>query len=227
MTPDHHVSGPQGSPPANLADDQRPLSRDYREIGPNNSSSGTNVVLIVLGIIAVLILGGGMLIIVCLAAITTIGTQANATFTTVGSSISSEPAKVPLTRLADPEGIRRVLDEQVEAWNKGDLEGFMEGYWRSPELTFYSEDRPRRGWDETYARYKERYQDGGKEMGKLSFGDLKIEMIGSGQALVRGEWKLKLKDGERGGLFTLVMKQFPEGWRITHDHTSGPREMNP
>ena len=71
-----------------------------------------------------------------------------------------------------------MLENQVEAWNKGDLEGFMEGYWRSPDLTFYSEDRPRRGWDQTFARYKERYGDGGKEMGKLSFSNLKIDMLG-------------------------------------------------
>ena len=205
------------------------MSFGHHEPERGNSSSGTNTILIVLAVIAVLAVAGGVLIVVCLAAITTIGSRANTTFQTVGTSLSSGVVAIPPVQAgpADTAEIRRVLDDQAEAWNKGDLEGFMEGYWHSPDLTFYAEDRPQRGWDQVYARYKKRYQDGGKEMGKLSFNNLKIDPIGSDQAVVRGEWKLMLKDGERAGLFTLIMKQFPEGWRITHDQTSGEREMVP
>jgi len=201
------------------------MSYGHHEPERGNSSAGTNTVLIIVGVVIALMVGGALLIVVCLAAITTIGSNASATFQTVGSSIGSGSATLPPTKsalAADSADIRRVLENQEKAWNKGDLEGFMEGYWNSPELTFYSEDRPRRGWEQTYARYKERYRDGGKEMGKLSFNNLNIDLIGSGQALVRGEWKLELKKNEIKGLFTLIMKQFPEGWRITHDHTSGP-----
>jgi beta-aspartyl-peptidase (threonine type) len=116
--------------------------------------------------------------------------------------------------------IRAVLDAQVVAWNKGDLEGFMNGYWRSPELTFTSGATLTKGWDETLARYKKRYQSEGREMGTLAFSDLEIQTLGPDSALVRGQWKLTLKDASPGGRFTLILRRFPEGWRIIHDHTS-------
>lgn len=123
---------------------------------------------------------------------------------------------------ADREAIRKVLTEQDAAWNEGKLEKFMEGYWKSPDLTFFSGTSVRRGWDETLARYREKYQGEGKEMGKLTFSDLQIDGAPLGWAWVRGRWQLELKDGTKpGGLFTLILRRFPEGWRIVHDHTSG------
>jgi beta-aspartyl-peptidase (threonine type) len=116
--------------------------------------------------------------------------------------------------------IRAVLDAQVGAWNKGDLEGFMDGYWRSPELTFTSGATLTKGWNETLARYKKRYQSEGREMGTLAFSDLEIQTLGADSALVRGQWKLTLKDSSPGGRFTLILRRFSEGWRIIHDHTS-------
>jgi ketosteroid isomerase-like protein len=120
----------------------------------------------------------------------------------------------------DISEIRGVLDRQVEAWNRRDLEGFMQGYWHSRDLTFYSGGTVVSGWEETLARYRNRYQSAGNEMGRLEFTDLKIEMLGSGAAFVRGRFHLKMSGGEAGGLFTLTFRKFAEGWKIIHDHTS-------
>jgi beta-aspartyl-peptidase (threonine type) len=121
---------------------------------------------------------------------------------------------------ASRKAIRAVLDAQVVAWNKGDLEGFMAGYWKSPELTFYSGKTKMRGWQATLDRYRKRYQADGREMGKLAFSELEIEPLTDNYAVVRGRWQLTLKGENPGGLFTLVFKKLPEGWRIIHDHTS-------
>jgi ketosteroid isomerase-like protein len=121
---------------------------------------------------------------------------------------------------ARTEAVRQVLDSQVAAWNKGDLKGFMAGYWKSEKLTFFSGDKIERGWQATYDRYQKRYQAEGREMGKLTFSDLDIVMIGEDTSWVRGRWKLVTSKETPGGLFTLIVKKFPEGWRIVHDHTS-------
>jgi beta-aspartyl-peptidase (threonine type) len=118
------------------------------------------------------------------------------------------------------EAIRQVLGAQVAAWNQGDLRGFMGGYWSSPELSFFSAAQRTRGWQATYDRYVERYQTKGQEMGQLTFRDLEIDLLGPDSALVRGRWQLKRSKDNPGGLFTLIFKRFPEGWRIVHDHTS-------
>jgi len=116
--------------------------------------------------------------------------------------------------------IRRVLELQVAAWNHRDLEGFMKGYWRSPALTFYSGGTIVSGWEETLARYRNRYQSAGKEMGKLEFSDLKIELLGPAAAFVRGQFHLKMDSSNSDGLFTLTFRKFGDGWKIIHDHTS-------
>ncbi len=117
--------------------------------------------------------------------------------------------------------IRTMLQRQVEAWNRHDLEGFMAGYWRSPELTFFSNDTVTRGWEPTLKRYQAKYQAAGKEMGTLDFFDLEVTPLSPDAAFVRGHWHLRMKDGsEPGGLFTLIVRKFPDGWKIVHDHTS-------
>jgi hypothetical protein len=116
--------------------------------------------------------------------------------------------------------VKRVLDDQVVAWNKGDLEGFMAGYWKSEKLSFFSGDKKTAGWQATLDRYRKRYQADGKEMGKLSFDEMSIELLGDGHALVRGRFRLQLKNEAPTGIFTLVLRRLPEGWRIVHDHTS-------
>lgn len=116
--------------------------------------------------------------------------------------------------------IRKLLDDQADAWNRGDLDGFMVGYWNSPQLSFYSPKGKRSGWQETFDRYRAEYQSAGKEMGSLTFSELHIQMIGPDTALVRGRWQLQMKKDNPGGLFTLIVKRLPEGWRVVHDHTS-------
>lgn len=116
--------------------------------------------------------------------------------------------------------IRQVLDDQVKAWNKGDLPAFMQGYWQSPQLTFFSGKNEIKGWQATLDRYRKKYQDGGQAMGTLSFGELEIRPLGASHALVRGRWQLVLPKETVGGLFTLIFEEFPAGWRIVHDHTS-------
>jgi beta-aspartyl-peptidase (threonine type) len=123
---------------------------------------------------------------------------------------------------ADQE-IRSILDAQVVSWNKGDLEGFMTGYWKSPELTFFSGSDVTSGWQQTLDRYRKRYQSEGREMGKLAFSELQIKPAGDSAAWVRGRWKLVTSKETLGGLFTLIFQRTPDGWRIVHDHTSsGP-----
>ena len=119
------------------------------------------------------------------------------------------------------KAIEHVLRKQQEAWNRHDLEGFMAGYWNSPELTFFSGAEEHDGWKATIDRYLAKYASPGQEMGTLEFSGLRIEMLSSDAAFVRGAWKLTMSNGKKPhGLFTLVFRKLPEGWKIVHDHTS-------
>lgn len=121
----------------------------------------------------------------------------------------------------DEAAIGRVLHTQQDAWNRHDLDAFMQGYWNSPELTFFSGAAERRGWHATLDRYRATYTSPGHEMGKLDFSNLRIETLGKDAAFVRGEWHLTMSDGKTPhGLFTLVFRRFADGWKIVHDHTS-------
>lgn len=142
---------------------------------------------------------------------------------TLSLALLALPAFAAAEKPADgpTASIRAVLDAQAKAWNKGDLEAFMEGYWKSPKLSFSSGADVTRGWDATLARYKKRYQADGAEMGKLTFSDLEIELLGADAALVRGRWQLVRNKDKPVGIFTLIFRKLPEGWRIVHDHTSG------
>jgi beta-aspartyl-peptidase (threonine type) len=135
-----------------------------------------------------------------------------------------QPLATEAKASADQEkAIRKVLQDQDSAWNNGDLEGFMAGYLHSPRLAFLSGNEIKHGWDETLKRYRDEYQGKGKEMGRLSFKNLDIHMLRPDLALVTGHWQLVRKKDRPDGLFTLLMQQTPEGWRIIHDHTSAAR----
>lgn len=122
---------------------------------------------------------------------------------------------------AGPAAIRKVIEEQQAAWNRQDLEAFMSGYWSSPDLTFFSGAHESRCWQAALDRYKKNYQGAEHEMGKLEFSNLRIEMLGPEAAFVRGEFHLTMPDGKTPhGLFTLVFRKFPEGWKIIHDHSA-------
>jgi ketosteroid isomerase-like protein len=120
------------------------------------------------------------------------------------------------------EGVKHMLVSQIEAWNHGKLEAFMSGYWHSPDLEFFSGTTVTKGWEPTLLRYRQRYQAQGKEMGHLEFQDLHVDVLGRKAAVVTGAWELTMSDGKKPhGLFTLIVKRMPGGWKIVHDHTSG------
>jgi ketosteroid isomerase-like protein len=134
---------------------------------------------------------------------------------TLGStSFSAESAKSAST----PE-IRALLSAQQEAWNRGDIDAFMNGYWRSEETVFVSGDVVSRGWQKVLDRYKTKYSDRAK-MGMLTFSNLEITFLSDDSAVALGSWRLKRANDEPHGRFTLILRRFREGWKIVHDHTS-------
>jgi len=115
--------------------------------------------------------------------------------------------------------IQSVLTTQQDAWNRGDIDAFMNGYARSASTVFVSEDEVGRGWETVRDRYRVKYSDRAK-MGTLSFSEIEVTMLSSDAAVVLGRWKLKRAKDEPHGRFTLIFKRLPEGWLIVHDHTS-------
>jgi ketosteroid isomerase-like protein len=118
--------------------------------------------------------------------------------------------------------VEDVVHAQEAAWNRGDVEGFMhEGYWESPDLTFFSGGDDTRGFEPVLARYVKRYKTGDAEMGKLAFTRLEVVPLTEDAAVARGRWDLDFeKQADVGGLFTLVFRRMSGHWRIVHDHTS-------
>lgn len=114
----------------------------------------------------------------------------------------------------------RVMNDQVVAWNSGNLEGFMAGYWEDEDLTFCSGGTVTKGWQATIDRYRKRYQADGKEMGKLQFDDVQFKVMSGEVVVISGRWKLALSDSNPEGLFTLILRPFKDGWKIVYDHTS-------
>ena len=112
-----------------------------------------------------------------------------------------------------------VMDNQVSAWNRGDVDGFMKGYWNSPKLIFVSGDNVTRGWQPTLERYKKNY-DSKEKMGKLEFKEVELNILSPDAAVVLGSWHLARDKDEPHGKFTLVFRKMAEGWRIIMDHTS-------
>lgn len=131
----------------------------------------------------------------------------------------------PPSHLASAQ-ISLALAKQQTAWNQGDVDAFMAGYWNSPDLTFSGSNGISRGWEAVTARYRRSYPDQAA-MGHLDFSDLEIRPLGEKSALVLGKWHLRRTSGDIGGVFTLVFQQFPEGWKIIHDHTSQVASKNP
>jgi uncharacterized protein (TIGR02246 family) len=115
--------------------------------------------------------------------------------------------------------IQSVLRAQQDAWNRGDIDEFMNGYARSASTVFVSDDEVRRGWETVRERYRQKYSDRTK-MGTLAFSDVEVTMLSPDAAVVLGRWALKRATDEPHGRFTLILKRLPEGWRIVHDHTS-------
>ncbi|MCX6134686.1 MAG: nuclear transport factor 2 family protein [Ignavibacteriales bacterium] len=118
--------------------------------------------------------------------------------------------------------VRKVLMDQVKAWNDGSVEGYMKGYWNSDSTTFVSGGTVTRGYRGVLARYKKGY-DTREKMGKLEFTELSIRNIASDIVIATGGWQLTRAQDQPGGRFTLVLERKPEGWRIVYDHTSSAK----
>jgi ketosteroid isomerase-like protein len=112
-----------------------------------------------------------------------------------------------------------VLDAQRDAWNRGDVAGYMDGYARSRNTVFVSGDNVTRGWQTVLERYQKKY-DSREKMGTLTFSDLEITPLGNDAAIVLGRWHLQRANDEPHGRFTLIFRHTKQGWKIVHDHTS-------
>ena len=116
--------------------------------------------------------------------------------------------------------IRSVLDMQTAAWNRGDIDTFMTGYWNSEETEFVGVSGITQGWQAVLDRYRRNYPDG-KAMGRLTFSNLEVHIVCPDSAFVIGEFQLDREKDRPAGIFTLNFRKFVEGWRIVADHTTG------
>ena len=132
----------------------------------------------------------------------------------VVASAQSDKDKTKIQR-----DIVAVMDAQTAAWNRGDIDAFMIGYWNSDDLIFASGDNVTRGWRPTLDNYKRRY-DTREKMGTLTFSDLQVSVLSKDAAVVLGSWALARAKDNPKGKFTLIFRRFKDGWKIVHDHTS-------
>ena len=119
----------------------------------------------------------------------------------------------------DPsDEIRAVMNAQVEAWNRGDIDGYMEGYVHSDKLEFVSGGKISRGWQTVRDRYHRKY-DSQAKIGTLTFSEIKVSSLNANHAVVQGRWSLRRKTDRPHGSFVLIFRRLPQGWRIVHDQT--------
>ena len=119
----------------------------------------------------------------------------------------------------DRDAILKVLHDQQDAWNRADIDGFMQGYWKSDSLVFVGKSAPVYGWQGSYDRYKKSYPDKAA-MGQLTFTIIQVKMLDANNAFVLGGWHLKRETDEPGGYFTLWFRKINGEWKIVCDHTS-------
>ncbi|MDO3626938.1 nuclear transport factor 2 family protein [Mucilaginibacter sp. BT774] len=119
----------------------------------------------------------------------------------------------------DKEAVAKVLEDQRQAWNRGDIDGFMHGYWKSDSLVFVGKDAPVYGWQKTIERYKRGYPDKAA-MGELTFNIIQVKILDNDNAFVLGRWRLKREKDTPGGYFTLWFRKIGGEWKIVCDHTS-------
>ncbi|HTQ63643.1 MAG TPA: hypothetical protein VMI12_02545 [Puia sp.] len=115
--------------------------------------------------------------------------------------------------------VRKVLDGQVNSWNRGNIEDFMKSYWQNDSLIFIGHGGITYGYKNTLNNYKKNYDDTTK-MGKLSFDLLQVKRLSSEYYFVIGNWLLKRSIGNIGGTFSLLFMKTKSGWVIITDHTS-------
>lgn len=137
----------------------------------------------------------------------------------VASGFFASPAFAEQKNPSAETEILQVLTIQADAWNRGDLDRFMQTYAEIPDLRFASGGTVTYGWKPTLERYKQRYPDRGA-MGHLTFSELAVTALSPDAALVFGHWRLARAHDAPSGLFTLLVRRTPAGWRIFADHTS-------
>lgn len=120
---------------------------------------------------------------------------------------------------SDMDAIRNIMAEQQEAWNRADLESFMQGYWKSDSLKFIGRNGIAYGWSTTLENYKKGYPTP-DAMGKLTFTILDLQLLDSHNAFMIGKFHLKRSNDEPSGYFTLLWKKIKGKWVIVTDHTS-------
>ena len=121
---------------------------------------------------------------------------------------------------SDENQIRQLLLLETDAWNRGDIDAFMAGYWKSDQTAFVGANGITRGWQAVLDRYKKNYPDR-KAMGQLTFSNLEVHVSCADAAFAVGQFELKRENDKPAGIFTLDFRKFPEGWRIILDHTTG------
>lgn len=119
----------------------------------------------------------------------------------------------------DIQAIRKILANQTIQWNKGNIEAFMNGYWKSDSLLFVGKSGPKYGYREALANYKKGYPDTAT-MGKLAFDILKIQSLSPNMYFVLGKWMLKRSIGDVSGYYTLLFRKINNQWVIAVDHSS-------
>jgi len=122
---------------------------------------------------------------------------------------------------SDPDiaAVKSILQRQSADWNRGDINAFMEGYWKSEELQFVGSSGPTYGWQNTLENYKRRYPDRAA-MGQLTFDILRVRKLTDAVILLTGKFTLQRKNDQPTGFFTLVWKKINDEWVIVSDHTS-------
>ncbi|MBU2500562.1 DUF4440 domain-containing protein [bacterium] len=120
---------------------------------------------------------------------------------------------------APADDILQVMRDAEAGWNVGDLEKYMDCYWRSEKVRFAGGDKVSYGWEAVLGNYRKGYPDR-TAMGVLTFSEMDVMMLAPDAAVVFGRWRLERADDEPHGLFTLVFRSFDGKWRIVHDHTS-------
>ncbi len=120
---------------------------------------------------------------------------------------------------SDTQSILTLLEQQRKDWNSGDVEAYMQGYWKSDSLLFVGKRGPQYGWNRTLENYRKSYPN--KEaMGQLTFNILKVDVYCESNAFVLGEWILDRSKDQLKGFFTLRLKKINNQWLIVADHSS-------
>lgn len=124
-----------------------------------------------------------------------------------------------LAQSTDEKAIRQLLSEQTEAWNKGNIEEFMKGYWENDSLMFVGKNGVTYGYQNTLANYKKNY-NGPDQMGTLTFNLIKVERLSPEYYFVVGKWNLKRNAGDVSGHYNLLFRKIKGKWVIVADHSS-------